>query len=81
VAGVGLELFGDVPEYLIGYRLDVEVQAPIGASVSIRLVGEVKNTSEGAEGGTRVGMEYIDLSETERKILRVLELMQSSGSH
>jgi c-di-GMP-binding flagellar brake protein YcgR len=79
VAGVGLELLGAVPEDLTGSRLAVEVQAPIGGSVSISLVGEVRNTSEGREGGTRVGMEYVDLSETERKILRVLELMQSSG--
>jgi len=80
VAGVGLEVFGAVPENLIGYRLAAEVHAPIGASVSISLSGEVRNTSEGSEGGTRVGMEYVDLSDTERKILRVLELMQSSDS-
>jgi hypothetical protein len=76
VIGVGLELFGPVPEDIIGRRLAVEVGTPVGASVSIHLAGEVKNTAAGAEGGTRVGMEFVDLSETERKILQVMELLQ-----
>lgn len=76
VVGVGLELFGDVPEDLTGHRLAVEVQTPVGASVSIRLVGEVRNTAKGARGGTRAGMEFVDLSDTERQILQVMELLQ-----
>lgn len=76
VIGVGLELFGAVPEDLIGHQLAVEVHTPIGASVSIRLVGEVRNTGPGPEGGTRVGLEFVDLSETERQMLHVMELLQ-----
>ncbi len=76
VIGVGLELFGSPPEDLIGRRLTVEVQAPVGASVGIHLVGQVRNTGPGPEGGTRVGLEFVDLSETERKMLHVMELLQ-----
>ena len=55
VIGVGLELFGSPPEDLIGRRLVVEVQTPIGASVGIHLVGEVRNTAPGPDGGSGWG--------------------------
>ena len=74
--GVGLELFGEVSADLIGRRLIVQVQSPVGDSVSIRLVGQVRNTGPGPEGGTRAGLEFVGLSETERAILNVMELMQ-----
>jgi hypothetical protein len=76
VLGVGLELYGPVPRDLIGRRIAVEVQTPIGTSVSIRLAGEVRNTAPGPHGGVRVGMEFVGLTETERSILNALELMQ-----
>jgi hypothetical protein len=77
VVGVGVELFGDVPADLVGRRLVVEVDPPIGDSIGIRLVGDVKSTREQMDGATRVGVEYTDLSQTERQILRILELIQS----
>ena len=76
VIGAGLELFGAIPENVVGHRLAVEVHTPVGASVSIRLVGEVRNIGPGPEGGTRVGMEFADLSDTERQMLHVMELLQ-----
>src|ERR1700730_1296677 len=76
VAGVGLELFGAVPEDITGHRLALEVDATLGETVSLRLTGEVKYTREGPEDGVRAGMTFVDLSETERRILRVLELMR-----
>jgi PilZ domain len=80
VLGVGLEAFptdpGDVSEALIGRRIVVHVQAPTGASVTVRLIGRAKNVTPGRDGGTRVGLEFVDLSETERSILRVMELMK-----
>jgi len=76
IVGVGLELFGVVPDDLIGHQLAVEVHTPVGASVSIRLVGEVRNSGPGPEGGTRAGMEFVDLSETEQQMLHVMELLQ-----
>ncbi len=52
------------------------MQAPTGASVIVQLTGQVKNTGPGNHGGTRVGLEFVDLSETERSILSVMELMK-----
>ena len=73
VAGLGLQLFGAVPEDR--YQLALEFEATIGETVRIRLVGEVSHTSEGLADGVRAGMAFVDLSEAERRILRVLELI------
>src|SRR5579863_2945756 len=69
VLGLGLELLGDVPGDLIGHRLSIEIQAPVGGSVRLRLVGRVRNVSPTKDGSTRAGLEFVDLSETERAIL------------
>jgi hypothetical protein len=74
--GVGLELFGDTDIDLLGHQLIVHVQTPVGESVSIRLVGRVMNTGRGNEGGTRAGLEFVGLSDTEQSILKALELMR-----
>jgi len=76
ILGVGLELFGSLAQDLAGKRVVVQVQAPVGASITFRLVGVVRNMSLGSIGGTRVGIESVGLSDTEQKILRVMELMQ-----
>jgi hypothetical protein len=39
VLGLGLERLGDVPRDLIGYRLTLDVHAPVGDSVTLRLMG------------------------------------------
>lgn len=77
VVGVGVELFGPVShsQDLLGRRVVVEVETPTGASLSIRARGEVRNVSSGPEGGTRVGMEFVDLTETELSILDALVVM------
>jgi PilZ domain len=76
VIGVGLELFGDASFDLVGHRLVVQVQAPVGESVSLRLAGRVMNQSKGPQSGTRAGLEFVGLSEAERSILKVLEIMK-----
>ncbi|HUZ09028.1 MAG TPA: PilZ domain-containing protein [Acidimicrobiales bacterium] len=76
ILGVGLALYGAVPTDLVGEQLVVEVDTPIGTSVSIRLVGEVKYVTSVPQGGVRVGLEFVGLSPTERSILNALELMQ-----
>jgi hypothetical protein len=76
VLGLGLELLGDVPGDLIGHRLTIEVHAPVGDSVTLRLMGRVRNMSPGAEGSVRAGLEFVGLSETERAILSTMELMK-----
>lgn len=77
VIGVGVELFGPVPDddQLLGRCVVVEAQTPSGASLSVRARGEVRNVRPGAEGGIRVGMEFVELSETERSILDAFVVM------
>ncbi len=76
VLGVGLELFGNLRDDLVGHRIVVQVHAPVGKSVSLRLVGEIRNNVLGPQGENRVGMEFVDLSETERAIIAVIEEMR-----
>ena len=74
--GVGILLRGDAHTVREGQRLVVWVYAPIGGSVSLRLVGHVRNLVPTEGGRTRVGMEFVDLSETEQAILQVFEIMK-----
>jgi hypothetical protein len=64
-----------VANELIGHRLNVEIQAPVGESIVLGLRGTVKNVSLGSDGTTRAGLEFVDLSETERAILNAMALM------
>ncbi len=75
IFGVGLELFGHVPGDLIGHRLSIAIQAKIGESVSLHLVGRVKHASPTSDGAIRAGLEFVDLSDTERAILEVMDLL------
>lgn len=80
VIGVGVELFGEIPQpadTLLGKRMVVEAHTPAGESLSIRARGEVTNVTPGADGGTRAGMQFVDLAEGERSILDVLVLMDA----
>jgi hypothetical protein len=82
VLGVGLELFPidshDDAGQLVGHRLVVQVQAPVGESISVRLTGTVKNVGSGAEGGIRTGLEFVGLSDTEQAIVKVIEQLQAA---
>jgi len=76
VLGVGVELFDAVPGDLIGRRIVIDVVTPAGASVTIGLAGDVRNTGAGARGGTRVGVEFTGISPLERSILEAIERFQ-----
>jgi hypothetical protein len=80
VLGVALELFAthsdDDSALLVGHRLVILVQAPVGESISVRLMGTVRNVGGGAQGGTRVGLEFVGLSDTEQAIVKVIEQLQ-----
>jgi hypothetical protein len=77
VLGVGLELFPTRADEdlgpLVGHRLVIQVQAPVGESISVRLAGTVTNVGTGVQGGIRTGLEFVGLSETEQAIVRVIE--------
>jgi|HubBroStandDraft_5_1064220.scaffolds.fasta_scaffold523541_2 hypothetical protein len=73
VIGVGLELFGAVTEYLIWRRTVVHVSVSVGSSVSPSSgCGSQGHDSETTRQ-VRVGLEFVDLSETERAIIDVIE--------
>lgn len=77
VMGAGVEVFDGAPQQPVGHRLAVDVQAWAGGSVSIGLIGVVRNARTGHAGGLRLGMEFVGLSETERSVLDALEMMQA----
>jgi hypothetical protein len=74
--GAGLELLGTVPEDLLGRELSVVVETPAGASIKLKLKGVVRYIGAGRSGGTRVGIEFTGLSETERSIVDVMSHME-----
>jgi PilZ domain len=76
ILGAGLELFGDVLPDQIGRQIVVEVQTPAGAAITLQMVGEIRYSAAGTRGGTRVGVEFGHVSDTERAILNVLEHMR-----
>lgn len=71
--GMGLEVFGPGATGLIGQRILVHVDVGEGKSIALRLAGVVRNANTGSSGGTRVGIEFIDLSEGEQSVLRMME--------
>ena len=75
IIGAGIEIYGFVHHDLIGRHVTVEVQAPTGASVSVRFTGEVTNAGAIPGGGVRLGMVFAGLSESEQSILNMLERM------
>lgn len=70
--GVGMDLRHPASTDLVGHR--VSVRLPVGASMDITLTGEVRNAKAGPGGIVRAGVEFADLSETERSIVDLLEL-------
>ena len=76
IIGAGIEVYGFVHHNLVGRHITVEVQAPTGASVSVRFTGEVMNAGDIPGGGVRLGLEFAGLSESERSILNMLERME-----
>jgi hypothetical protein len=73
--GAGVEIFGFSALDVDGERLAVEVEPPDGRSFTIHFVGVVRNISPGPRGRVRVGLEFVDLSESERSIVTMLEQM------
>jgi hypothetical protein len=74
ILGVGLELRGPIQMDLIGREITVEVQTLAGASISLRMSGEIRNVVAAVSPhvGTRIGIEFGELSDTEKAIFQVL---------
>jgi hypothetical protein len=69
--GVGMDLRHPDAPALIGRR--VSVRLPIGLSMDMTLTGDVRNAKEGPDGIVRIGVEFEDVSDTERSIVDLLE--------
>lgn len=71
-AGVGLEVFGARATDFTNRRIAVEIHAPAGTSVTLHLVGQVRNAVPRPQGGIRVGVELGQLAEPHRSVLDAL---------
>ncbi|HEX4162244.1 MAG TPA: PilZ domain-containing protein [Acidimicrobiales bacterium] len=69
--GVGMDLRHPDAPALIGRSLSVRL--PIGVSMDMTLTGDVRNAKEGPDGIVRIGVEFEDVSDTERSIVNLLE--------
>jgi hypothetical protein len=69
--GAGMDFRYPDPFDLVGRRISVSL--PIGGSMDVALTGEVRNAKAGPDGIVRAGIEFVDLSGTERVIVDVLE--------
>ena len=69
--GVGMDLRHPNASALLGRS--VSVRLPIGVSMDMTLTGEVRNASAGPDGIVRIGVEFEDVSDTERYIVDLIE--------
>ena len=74
--GVGVELLRDCPGDLVGRVLVVDVEPPIGHSVRLQVSGQVMNQGKTPQGLTRVGLQFVGLSDTEIAVLEVIEQLR-----
>jgi len=74
--GVGVEVLSEAPGDIVGQQLVVQVVPPLGHAISLQLLGIVRNQHPLSDGRTRVGLEFADLSDTERSILSVFEQLK-----
>jgi glycine cleavage system aminomethyltransferase T len=69
--GVGMDVrYPDASE-LIGRH--VTVRLPVGASMDMTLTGVVRNSKAGPGDVVRSGIEFVDLSDSERSVMDLLE--------
>jgi hypothetical protein len=74
VRGLGITFVHSDPSVLWGRRLCVEL--PGGASsVNVRLEGKIEHVMQTINRDVRVGIEFTELSQTERAITAVLSVM------
>lgn len=74
--GVGVEVSGDEVGEIVGRNLVIDVRPPMGTSIRLHLVGQVMNQRTTRQGWTRVGLQFVDLSESELAVLQVVEQLK-----
>jgi hypothetical protein len=76
--GVGMDLRHAEAADLVGRHISVRL--PVGASIDMTLTGEVRNAKPGPDGIVRVGLEFVDLSDTEHSVVDLLQVSSVSRS-
>jgi PilZ domain len=69
--GVGMDFHYADPMRLEGRRISVRL--PLGSAVEVAFTGEVRNVRPGPGGIVRAGIEFVDLMDSERSIVDLLE--------
>jgi hypothetical protein len=70
--GVGMDFHYADPMRLEGRYISVRL--PLGNSVEVAFTGEVRNVRPGPGGIVRAGLEFVDLGDSERSIVDLLEV-------
>ena len=76
--GVGMDFRHPDSVDVVGRR--VSVRLPVGDSIDITLLGDVRNAKAGPDGIVRVGVEFVGLSEEELYIVDLLALDSVSSA-
>jgi hypothetical protein len=76
VIGVGIETSAKLGPDLLDRKISVEVHTPAGAAVTLGLAATIRYVVPRPNGNSRLGGEFVGLSEIERSILETLERMQ-----
>ncbi len=80
IADLGLAIQLQHPEgvHLVGRRISVE-SPTAGASVSIRLEGDVRYAIPAGDDTVRLGIEFVGLTELEQTVVKALGILSISG--
>lgn len=80
ISDLGLAILLQHPEgaQLVGRRISVE-SPTAGASVSIRLEGDVRYGIPVGDDGVRLGIEFVGLTELEQTVVKALGILSISG--
>jgi len=75
--GLGISFDHPNPADLVGWLVSVNLPGD-GSCVNVRLDGQIKNASPTMSRDIRVGIEFVQLSETEQAITAVLSVMSDA---
>jgi hypothetical protein len=75
--GLGVTFHHPQPWEIVGRRISVDAPA-VGSSINLRLEGEIRNAAPSMEGGVRVGIAFVGLSDAERAIIAALSDMNNN---
>jgi hypothetical protein len=72
--GVGIEIQDRWATNLVGRRVSVEIPPIGGHLVGVRLEGEIRNAMGYPDGAVRIGIEFDELSATQRSVIDMLAM-------